>query len=88
VAHDVEEAVALAAGDRISVIGGAEIFEMFMPIAKAVELTEVQADIEGDTFMPPLDPAVWQEAAREEHAVEDGRPAFSFVRLERRSSSR
>jgi dihydrofolate reductase len=87
VVHSVEEAVAIAGGERISVIGGADIFRLFLPLAAAVELTEVHADIEGDTFMPPLDPAQWWEVAREDHALEDGRPAFSFVRLERRQPS-
>jgi dihydrofolate reductase len=87
VAHNVEEAIALAGGGRISIIGGAEIFDMFMSIADAVELTEVNADMDGDTFMPPLDPGQWRELAREEHAAEDGRPAFSFVRLERNPPS-
>jgi dihydrofolate reductase len=87
VAHCAEEAVALATTGRISIIGGAEIFQIFMPSANAVELTEIHADVEGDTFMPPLDVAQWQEATREDHAAEDERPAFSFVRLERRQPS-
>jgi dihydrofolate reductase len=87
VAHSVQEARALAGEARISVIGGADIFALFLPVADVVELTEVHGDVEGDTFMPPLNPAEWQEAAREEHRAEDGRPAFSFVRLERRQPS-
>jgi len=34
--------------------------------------------------MPPFDPAHWREASREAHPAGDGKPAFSFVRLERR----
>ncbi len=83
VARSVDEALALAASDRVSVIGGAEIFELFMPRGTAIELTEVHADIEGDTFMPPPDPALWREVSRERHGPENGRPAFSFVRLVR-----
>ena len=84
VAFSVDEALALAASDRISVIGGAEIFDLFMPHATAIELTVVHAVIAGDTFMPAPDPALWREVSREHHPGEDGRPAFSFVRLERR----
>jgi dihydrofolate reductase len=87
VAHSVEEAVALAGGERISVIGGADIFGLFLPRADVVELTEVHADVEGDTFMPPLHAAEWREAHRDEHEAEDGRPAFSFVRLLRNHNS-
>jgi dihydrofolate reductase len=81
-AHSAEEALILG-GERFSIIGGAEIFAMFLPLATRVELTEVRADVEGDTFMPPLDPEVWQEALREDHPAEGSRPPFSFVRLER-----
>lgn len=81
IAYSAEDAVALAGG-RVSVIGGAEIFVMFEPRADAVELTEIHADFEGDTVMPPFDPARWREVARADHPAEDGRPAFSFVRLE------
>lgn len=84
IVHSVEEAIAAAGSDRISVIGGAEIFELFMPHATAFELTEVNAEVDGDTFMPAPDPDMWREIGRENHAAEGERPAFSFVRLERR----
>ncbi len=84
-AHDVDQALTLAAADRVTVIGGAEIFRLFMPHATAFELTQVHEAIEGDTTMPPPDPADWHEIFRERHEAENGRPAFSFVRLERRA---
>jgi dihydrofolate reductase len=83
VVHSAEEAVAIAGTERISVIGGAEIFELFLPLASEVELTEVHSEPEADTFMPALDPAAWREIRREEHAAEGGGPAFDFVRLVR-----
>jgi dihydrofolate reductase len=83
VARTPEEALALAAGDRVSVIGGAEIFAIFEPLATIVELTEVALDIDGDTLMPAFDPYRWHEASREEHPTESGRPPFAFVRLVR-----
>ena len=82
VAHSVEEALRLA-DDRASVIGGAEIFRLLEPHAGAIELTEIHAPFEGDTLLPPFDPAVWREVSRDDRPAEDGRPAFSFVRLER-----
>jgi dihydrofolate reductase len=81
--HSVEEAIARAGPDPLAVIGGAEIFALFEPAADAVELTEVHADAEGDTLMAPFDPARWREVFREPHPAEAGRPAYSFVRLER-----
>jgi dihydrofolate reductase len=83
-AHSKEEALALAGPGPVSVIGGAEIFRLFHPLADRIELTEVHDSVEGDTFLPPFDPAMWKEVARERHDAEDGRPAFSFVTLARR----
>ncbi|MGZ8286577.1 MAG: dihydrofolate reductase [Allosphingosinicella sp.] len=78
IARSVDEALALAADEPVSVIGGAEIIALFLPRAGAVELTEVHDEPEADTFMPGFDPVDWREASREDH------PDYSFVRLERR----
>jgi dihydrofolate reductase len=81
VAFDVESAIALAAAPEIAVIGGAQIFALFLPRADCVELTEVHAAPEGDAIVPAFDG--WREVAREDHPAEDQRPAYSFVTLER-----
>jgi dihydrofolate reductase len=84
VAHDVDEAVHLAGDQPISVIGGAEIFALFLPFAAQMELTEVLADIAGDTLMPdPRDHGAWHEIWSEMHPAADARPPFRFVTLER-----
>ena len=84
VVHNVDEAIAAARGEPLSVIGGADLFALFLPLADRVELTEVLADIEGDTFIDdPRALASWQEVAREEHAAKDAQPAFRFVTLDR-----
>lgn len=85
VAHDVNEALRLAEPEPVSVIGGAEIFELFLPLATRIELTEVLADIPGDTMMDdPRASGEWREISSEEPGAEDGRPRFRFVTLERR----
>ena len=83
VAHSVDEALRVAGTGAVSVIGGAEIIDLFLPQATAIELTEVHYKAEGDTTLSAPDPALWHEASREEHAAEDSRPAYSFVRLKR-----
>jgi dihydrofolate reductase len=84
VAHDVEGALALAGAGRVAVIGGAEIFALFLDRADRIELTEVHADVAGDAVVPAPDPALWRELARERHPGEGDGPAFSFVSLIRR----
>jgi dihydrofolate reductase len=84
VAHSVEEALSLAGDEPVSVIGGAEIFDLFMPHGDCLELTEVLGDIPGDTIMAdPRADGNWREVAREDHPAEGETPAFSFITLER-----
>ena len=77
-AHTPGQALRLAGGDA-AVIGGAEIFALLLDRVERIDLTEVHAALEGDTIVPAF--AGWREVAREDHAAEDGRPAYSFVTL-------
>ena len=80
VARSVEEALALV-GNEAAVIGGAEVFALFLDRADVVELTEVHAEPEGDAIVPAF--RNWRETAREDHPAEGDRPAYSFVTLVR-----
>jgi dihydrofolate reductase len=84
VARSVDEALQLAGGERVSVIGGADIFGLFLPHADRIELTEVLADIPGDTVIDdPRAGGGWREVSSEEHPAADGRPPFRFITLDR-----
>lgn len=80
VVHTPDAALALA-GEDVAVIGGAEVFALFLPQADRIELTEVHGDYDGDAVVPPFEG--WHEAAREDHPAEGERPAYSFVTLVR-----
>ena len=80
VVHSVEDALALA-GDEVAVIGGAEVFALFLDRADRVELTEVHAAPEGDATVPAFQG--WLETAREDYSADGERPAYSFVTLVR-----
>jgi dihydrofolate reductase len=80
--RDLSEALsAIADAPQASVIGGAEIFRIFLPLADRIELTEVHARPEGNTILPPFDLTLWREMGREAHPARNGQPAFSFVTL-------
>jgi dihydrofolate reductase len=83
-AHSLDEALSHV-GDaaEICVIGGAEIYKVALPCAGRIHLTEVHADVEGDTRMAQFDRTHWREIAREDHATSDGL-RYSYVTLERR----
>ena len=82
VAYSATEALEMAGDEPVSVIGGADIFALFLPLADRIELTEVLADVAGDTFLDdPRSSGEWREVAREDRSDED--PPFRFVTLER-----
>lgn len=77
-AGSIDEAVELArtAADGSGpafVIGGATVFEAFLPRADRLLLTELHAAHEGDTYFPEWDRDEWREVER------DDREAFDFV---------
>ncbi|PKP94239.1 MAG: dihydrofolate reductase [Alphaproteobacteria bacterium HGW-Alphaproteobacteria-16] len=82
VVHSVDAALATAGDGEIAVIGGAEIFALFLPLADRIELTEVHVSPEGDAVVPAFGPE-WREVVREDHPADGVRPAYSFVTLDR-----
>jgi dihydrofolate reductase len=85
VARTTDEALALA-GDvpEVIVFGGAGVFKDFLPRADRIYMTEVDTEVVGDTYFPPLDPKDWREVDRQTHAADGRHPfAFTFVTLER-----
>ncbi len=67
---------------EVAVIGGAAIFDVFLPRSDRVELTQIHADFDGDVFMPPLGPE-WGNARQEEFEADGDRPAYSFLTYRR-----
>jgi dihydrofolate reductase len=86
VTHSLDEAVA-AAGDaeRIFVLGGADLFAAALPRADELQLTEVQADSDGDVHFPAWDRSLFIEASRERHQAEPPNSfAYDFVQYLRK----
>jgi dihydrofolate reductase len=86
IARTPDEAMKLA-GDapEIIIFGGSRVFEDFLPRADRIYLTEVDADVGGDTFFPPLDPSDWEVVEAVEHPADERHPYdFSFLTLDRK----
>jgi dihydrofolate reductase len=72
VVHDPDAALRAAGGaPEVMVIGGAELFRLFLPRAWRIHLTRVHGDIAGDVIWPALDSREWQVVERESHAADD-----------------
>jgi dihydrofolate reductase len=69
--------------DEVMVVGGATLYEAFMPHAKRIYVTEIRDRFDADTFFPSLDFG-WEEMSREAHEADEKNPTpFDFVVLER-----
>lgn len=86
VVHSLDEAIRRCVGaEEVFVIGGAQLYAEALGHADRLLLTEIDADFEGDTFMPAAAAADWAEAGREHHAPTDTRTyGFDFVDYRRR----
>lgn len=81
--HSVEQALKSANSPHVMVIGGAEVYQLFLPLATRIELTEVHLSPQGDASIAYPDPAIWREIARVSHPADGSRPAFDFVTFTR-----
>ena len=84
VARTPEAALKMANGPHVCVIGGAEIYRLFLPRADRIELTEVAASPDGDTMLEAFDADIWKEISRASNPQDGTTPAFDFVTLIRR----
>ncbi|HEV7372666.1 dihydrofolate reductase [Arenibaculum sp.] len=81
-AQAVAAAEAAGAGEAM-VIGGEQVYRLFMDRADRIYLTEVHAEVEGDARFPAFERTAWTETARDDRPAEGETPAYSFVTLDR-----
>jgi dihydrofolate reductase len=74
IAGDVEE---------IMIIGGGQIYDLFLPKAGRLHVTRVHTELEGDAFFPVIDANHWQLVDREAFAASEANEfAFEFMTYE------
>jgi dihydrofolate reductase len=76
-----------AAGDadEVCVIGGTSLFEETLPIADVIHLTEVEADVQGDTYFPRFDRGDWNETEVARQGADERHPyPMRILKLERK----
>ena len=86
VVTSVSDALKLAGDDsEVMVIGGGQVYLDFLHRADRIYMTRVQAEIDGDTYFPEIDPNEWQLVSSEHHdADEKNAYAFEMMVFERR----
>lgn len=69
---------------EIMVIGGGEIYKALFDKAKRIYMTRVEAEPEGDTFFPSIDPKNWHLVSQKNHEADEKNPYnYSFQVWER-----
>jgi dihydrofolate reductase len=84
-----QEALRVAESEgEIFIIGGSEIYALFLPKAHRLHLTRVHAHIDGDACFPDIDEQTWQLVDAEAHDASDvNQFPFEFRTYERRDRS-
>ena len=72
VVNNVQSALDLAKGHnkKIFVIGGSEIYKLFLPYANHLHISEVDDEKEADAFFPEINLTEWKEVSSE--CVQEG----------------
>ncbi len=83
VVHSLADGIQLAKENNqqeLFIIGGAEIYNLAIPVAHRLYLTEIQTEIDGDTYFPKFDKSGWTEFSRKHHPADERHHfAFDFV---------
>ena len=79
VVKSIEDALKICSSENlIYIIGGEQIYNLAMPYANNIHLTEVNKEVEGDAFFPEFDKKEWKEIARE-NSKDFNDTSYSFV---------
>jgi dihydrofolate reductase len=70
--------------DELMIIGGAQLYDDALPLARKLFITEVHAEVEGDTYFPEFAREQWQEIDRQDFKADEKNDFdYSFVVLKR-----
>lgn len=86
VVKSIEDAIRIADKNQENfVVGGADIYEQFLPFADKLYLTHIDAEFEGDIYFPEIDYSNWKLVEEEYHVTDDEKKIpFSYKTYVRR----
>ena len=76
-ASSLEEAIRLAGDREIFISGGARLYEEAMPLVEKMYVTEIECEIEGDTYFPDFDKEQFDKEIVERH--DEGEIPYTYV---------
>ena len=87
VVHSIEDAIALCKQEeRISIVGGATIYEQSLHLTDIIHLTRIHHAFEADTFFPELEKDEWIPVSEEHHEPDEKNPfPYTFITLKKKT---
>jgi len=85
IALDINEALKLTEkDDQPFVIGGGQIYSLFMEIGDRIELTRIHHEFKADTFFPKINLKIWRKVFEKHNSATQEQPlSYSFIRYEK-----
>ena len=77
VVNSLEEVFSIVEGELV-VIGGGEIYQLFLPFATDLHVTEVDCELEGDTHFPQIDLEKYKKIEEISHE-KDAKNEYAWV---------
>lgn len=88
VIHELNDGIELAGQNQekeLFIIGGAEIYQLALKQTDRLYLTEIDADVSGDTYFPSWNKNEWTEVSRKHHPADQKHNySFDFVIYKRK----
>jgi len=85
VVKSIEKALKSAPDNKeVFIMGGAQIYNQFLPLAHKLYLTKIHHQFDGDIFFPKLDLSEWKEIGKQDFEADEKNPyRYSFITLEK-----
>lgn len=80
-AKSVQEAIDMAGDRDIYIFGGARVYEEALPFVEKMYITEINAEVEGDTYFPEFDK---EQFVKEIDQTVDGEIPYTYVTYTRK----
>ena len=86
IAYSLGDVLALSkSADEVMIIGGANFYRQFFPLAHRLYLTKVHGEFEGDSWFPDYNLDDWQQSQCEHHSADENNPYdYSFYIFDRK----
>jgi dihydrofolate reductase len=81
IVHSVEEAAAQFEQEELFVIGGSEIFRLFLPLVDRMYITRIEHEFAADTYFPEVNMQVWTLVSNEQGIQDEKNPYEYYFQL-------